>query len=166
MDNVDFPMGFKFAYTKHGGPPRLTKYLSTAAIIYPGDTVYKDGSGRILSVTDDQQAPIGVAANYVPAVADSEVFVYDDLTNTIFEVQVDDGTLTDDTANGNFFDQTVVTGDTVRRTSKHELNGDSSAEDTLVLEGLVNRPGNAWGLNCNVLVSFRVDSQTQVIAAT
>jgi hypothetical protein len=167
MANVDFPMGFKAVQTKTGVSPRITKYKTDgSAIIYPGDAVKKDGSGRVLTITAASDNPMGVAATYAAATAGDDVYVYDDLTNTIFEVQVDDATLTDDTSTGNFFDITVTTGDTTRLISKHELDGDASAEDTLVLRGKADRPGNAWGANVNVLVEFRVDTQTQVIATT
>lgn len=166
MANVDWPHGFRFAYTKHGGPPRITKMLSTAAIIYPGDLVKKDGSGRVLTITAAADNPIGVAASYCPATAGSEVYVYDDLANTIFECQSDDATIADSTQNGNFFDVVVTTGDTTTRQSKHELDGDASAEDTLTLIGIVEKPGNAWGANVSVYVQVRVDANAGVIATT
>ncbi len=166
MANSDQPFGFRFAKTTHGGPPQLTKYKSTAAAIYPGDYVKKDGSGRILTVTAVSDSGMGVAASYGDATADNEIYVFDDLQNTIFEAQVDDGTLTDDTAIGNFFDIIATTGDTTTLQGKQEVDGDGSAEDTLVLLGLVNRPDNAWGTNCNVYVQFRVDTQTTVILGT
>lgn len=167
MANVDWPAGFRVGYTKHGSPPRLTSYKSDgSAIIYPGDAVKKDGSGRVLTITAAGDDPIGVATSYAAAVADTEVFVHDDPANTVYIVQSDDATLTDDTAILNFFDITITTGDTTTQRSKHELNGDASAEDTLILVGLVNRPDNAWGANCDVYVQFRVDPQAVVITTT
>jgi len=167
MANVDFPMGYKPVQTSTGVSPRVTTYKSDgSAIIYPGDLVKKDGSGRVLSITAAADNPFGVAATYAAATAGTEVQVYDDLDNTLFEVQVDDGTLTDDTAIGNYFDTTFVTGDTTRLISKQELDGDSSADDTLRLVGLASRPGNAWGTNANVIVQVRVNESATVIATT
>ena len=166
MANIDRPRGYLLGYTKHGGPPQVTTYKSTAAIIYPGDLVKKDGSGRILAITAVTDNPIGVAKSYAAAVAGTEVFVFDDLANTVFRTQIDDGTITDDTSNGNFFDTTFVTGDTVTGLSKMELDGDSSGDDTLTLVGLVNEPDNAWGTNAEVYVEVRVDANASVIATT
>jgi hypothetical protein len=166
MANADRPFGFRFHSTRHGGPPQLTEYKSTAAAIYPGDVVKKDGSGRILAVTAAADNPMGVAASYGDATAGNVIQVYDDLLNTFFEVQVDDATLTDDTVIGNFYDQTVTTGDTTTLQSKQELDGDASAQDTLTIRGLVNRPDNAWGAWAKVIVQIRVDSQAPVIAST
>ncbi len=166
MANADRPFGFRFAYTTHSGPAQLTKYKSTAAAIYPGDYIKKDGSGRILTVTAVSDSGFGVAMSYGDATAGNEIYVYDDLPNTVFIAQVDDGTLTDDTAIGNFFDIIATTGDTTTLQSKQEVDGDGSAEDTLVLRGLVDRPDNAWGTNCKVYVQFRVDTQATVILGT
>ena len=166
MANVDWPHGFKFAYTTHGGPPQITKYLSTAAKIFPGDYVKKDGSGRVLAVTAVADNGIGVAASYCPATAGSDIYVYDDLANTVFECQADDATLANDTQNGNFFDIIVTTGDTTTLQGKQELDGDASAEDTLVLVGIYDVPNNAWGANVRVYVQFRVDANATVIATT
>lgn len=167
MANLDNPFGFRMAYTKTGAPARLTSYKSTAAIIYPGDTVKKDGSGRILSAdTLATDIPMGVAASYAPAVAGSEIFVYDDLENTVFEVQVDDGSITDDTQIGNFFDLILTTGNTTTLQSKQEMDGNASVRDNLVLVGLVDRPENAWGTNCNVYVQFVIDANASVRTVT
>lgn len=167
MANVDAPRGFTNPQTTHGGPPRITAYKNTAVAIYPGDLVYKDGSGRVASITAVGNDPIGVAASYVSATGGQTVYVYDDLANTTFEVQVDDNTITDDTAIGNFFDVTINTGDTTRLTSKQELDGDLSDEDTLVLVEMITRPDNDDSLaNNKVRVRVRVDSQAQVIAST
>jgi hypothetical protein len=165
--NTDAPRGLTNPQTTHGGSPRITAYKNTAAAIYPGDLVKKDGSGRVLSITDDADNPIGVAASYVSATGGQTVYVYDDLQNTTFEVQVDDNSITDDTAIGNFFNVTINTGDTTRFTSKHELDGDETDEATLVLVEMVNRPDNDDSLTNNkVRVRVRVDSQTSVIATT
>ncbi|MHC4891585.1 MAG: hypothetical protein ACYTEO_19195 [Planctomycetota bacterium] len=167
MANTDWPAGFRVGYTKHGGPAAVHRWESDgSAIIYPGDLVKKDGSGKILTLTATNDNPIGVAATYAAATASAEVFVYDDLANTIFIVQSDDATLADDTANGNYFDVVITTGDTTTLRSKHELNGDASTSDTLELIDIVGRPDNAWGANVDVYVKVRVDADANVIAVT
>jgi hypothetical protein len=169
MANADFSMGFKPVMSLTGGPPVIlpnTQKSDGSAAIYPGDALKRNGSGRWLTLTAVSDNPQGVAGNYV-AVSDTttELKVYG-LRETIFEAQVDDGSITDDTQLGNYFDLTVTTGDTTRLISKQEVDGDASAEDTLVLWGKVNRPDNAWGTNVNVYVKFRVDADADVIANT
>lgn len=167
MANVDYPMGLKAIGTVHGGPPRIGTYKSDgSAIIYPGDPIKKDGSGRVLSNTAAGDNSFGVAATYAAAVTGTELQVYDDLVNTEFEIQVDDATLADDTVIGNYYDLTTTTGDTTTLRSKVELDGDASAEDTLRVLRLAGRPGNAWGTNANVIVQIRVTEAAPVIATT
>tara|TARA_Y100000310_G_scaffold157246_1_gene156621 strand:- start:4891 stop:5391 length:501 start_codon:yes stop_codon:yes gene_type:complete len=165
MANVDNPRGFTNPQTFHGGPPRVTKYKSNgSAAIYKGDLVKKDGSGRVLTIIGAEDNPIGVAVNYAAATAGAVVYVYDDLANTTFEVQVDSNDITDDTAVGNFFDVTFTTGDTVTLQSAHELDGDGTTYDTLTLVEMIARSDNDDSLTNNkVRVQVRVDSQAQVI---
>lgn len=165
MANPDKPFGLRVAYTTHGGPPRLTKYKNTAAAIYPGDAVHLDGSGRVNTISSTE-TPMGVAANYVSATADQDVFVYDDLANTVFMIQADGADLADDTVIGNFYDLLCTSGDTTTLQSKFELDSSASAEDHLIVLGKVDTPDNAWGANVNVYVKIRTDTQAQVIAAT
>lgn len=167
MANVDFPMGLKAVETSHGGPPRIGEYKSDgSAIIYPGDLIKKDGSGRVLTLTAVTETPFAVAETYAAAVAGTVISAYDDLVNTYFEIQVDDATLADDTVIGNYYDPLVPTGDTVRLRSKHELDGDASAEDTFRVIRKADRPNNAWGLNVNVIVQIRATEAAPVVAAT
>lgn len=165
MANADKPFGFKFAYTLHGGPPKIGKYKNTAVAIYPGDAVHLDGSGRVNSITGDD-APNGVALNYVSSTADQAVYVYDDLVNTIFEVQCDEDDLADDTVIGNYYDVIQTTGDTSILRSKHELDSSDSTHDHLEVMGLVDRPDNAWGANAKVYVRFHVNDRVQIAAKT
>lgn len=165
MANADKPFGFRFHSTTHGGPPKIGKYKNTAVAIYPGDAVHLDGSGRVNSIASTE-TPMGVALNYVSSTADQDVYVYDDLTNTLFEVQADGDDISDDTKIGLFFDITATTGNTTTLQSKQELDSDASAEDTLVLLGKVNRPDNAWGEFVDCIVRFRADELTTVLAVT
>ena len=164
-DNRDTPMGFRYAYSLHGGPPSIHVYKNTAVAIYAGDAIHLDGSGRVNSIAATE-TPMGVAVNYVSATADQDVYVYDDLTNTVFEVQADEDDLSDDTIIGLFYDVLATTGNTITLQSKQELDSDASAEDTLVVLGIVNRPGNAWGEFVNVYVRIRADELTTVLANT
>ena len=166
MANADKPFGFKVGYTLTGSPASLRTYKSTAAIIYPGDLVKFDGSGRILSITSAADNPMGVAATYGDATAGNKIQVFDDLVNTVFEVQCDGADLADDTVIGLFYDPTVTTGDTTMKFSKQELDSDASAQDTLAVIGLVPRSDNVWGEFAKVFVKIRVDSQANVIATT
>jgi len=166
MANIDNPRGFQpIRYSS--ARPRLTEYLSAgSAAIYPGDVLKKNGSGRVLTITAVTDVPFGVAAEYVPATAGASVLVYDDLVNTEFVCQSDDASLTDSTSNGNFFDLTVTTGDTLRLISKQELDGNASVRDSLILVDKVNHPKNDWGANVDVIVRFRVDANATVTTVT
>lgn len=169
MANVDFPMGFKPVMSEYGGPPRILPgphYSDGSAAIGEGDLVKKDGSGRYLTITAAGDNPVAVAANQI-AVSDTttELKLYS-LEGTVFECQVDDATLTDDTSIGNFFDVVISTLDTTLLRSTQELDGNLSADDTLELVAKADRPGNAWGANVNVLVRVRVDANTAVVATT
>lgn len=169
MANVDFPMGFKAVMSLTGGPPVIMpgdRYSDGSAAIGRGDALKKDGSGRYLSITATGDNPVAVAVNHVAASDTTTLLQMYSLRETLFEVQSDDATLANDTQIGNFFDITINTLDTTRLISKHELDGDASAKDTLILVAKADRPGNAWGANVNVLVKFRVDANADVIATT
>ena len=164
MANADKPFGFRFAYTTHGGPPIIRKLKCTAAIVYPGDMVHWDGSGRLNSAASSD-SNFGVAVSYAPAVAGTTVYVMD-TANCVFTVQADAAAFTDDTEIGNYFDVTATTGDTTTLQSKHELDDNASTADTLELLGLVDRPDNAWGANCDVYVRFHVNTGAEIVAKT
>jgi hypothetical protein len=164
MANVDKPNGFRFAYTLHGGPPAIHTYLCTAGIIYPGDHVAMNGSGRCATFADGE-AGFGVAATYVTAVADQTVYVYDDLINTVFTVQMDGAGLSDTIiGHANFYDITATTGSTVTFQSLHELDVSETTSKTLEILGLVDKPGNAWGIHGDVYVMFHVNERLQIAA--
>jgi hypothetical protein len=161
-DNADKPQGLRFAYTTHGGPPKITKYKSTGTTaIYPGDYLIL-ASGRVSTVTNDENG-MGVALSYTSTTADQDVFVYDDLDNTVFTIQVDDGTLTGDTVIGAYYDIEETVGSTVTFQSRQELDGDDSAAVTLEVLGLVPKHGNAWGTNCELYVRVHVDTRIGVV---
>ena len=163
MANADKPFGFRPAYTLHGGPPSVGVYSNTSVAIYPGDYVTLDGSGCVASVAANGQG-MGVAANYVSATSEQDVYVYNDLKNTIFMVQADGADLTSHAMVGLFYDITFTTGNTTTLKSLQELDSDQQTDDYLELMGLVDRPDNDWGGYCDVYVRFHVDSQIQLIA--
>jgi hypothetical protein len=154
-------MGCKPVRSKTGGPVQVNTYLNSAVAIYPGDIVKLDETtGNVAAITAVSDIPFGVAATYVSATVDQEVQIYDDLQNTIFEIQVDDDSISADTTIGALYDvAAIVTGDTVRVRSQHELDGDGSTNDTFMLLGKAERPGNDWGEFVNVLVQFMVSKR-------
>ena len=165
MANADKPAGFRFGYTLHGGPPTIKKYISTAAIIYPGDAVHLDGAGLVNSIESDA-VPMGVAMNYGAVAGTADIYVMDDLVNTVFIVQADGSELTSHAMTGLFYDIVQTAGDATTGKSKMELDSSDQNHDSLELVGLVERPDNAWGANCDVYVKFHTDSLIQVVANT
>jgi len=161
MANTDQAYGFRFAYTTHGGPPRITKHLTTGTAIYQGDAV-QISSGRVLPVTDGV-APMGIAQNYCAATADLDVYVMD-LSNTVFTVQADGSDLSASTIVGGFYDIMVATGNTTTLKSLHELDSSDSTADNLEVIGLVETPDNAWGEFAKVYVRFHVDTNAALTA--
>jgi hypothetical protein len=163
MANADKPAGFRFGYTLHGGPPHITKWISTAAIIYPGDIVSTDGAGLVLSMISDA-VPIGVAMNYGAVAGTKDIYVMDDLVNTVFITQADGADLSSHAMQGLYYDVIQTTGSTTTGRSIQELESGDSTHDTLELVGLVERPDNAWGEFCDVYVKIHVDKLIQVVS--
>lgn len=146
-DKANRPYGCRFAYTKHGGPPQLTKHKAGSSVIYIGDPVWLS-AGRVYPVSASTNVAFGVANSYVQSgnSSDPEVFVYDDLVNTVFQIQAGDSALQGDTLVGDLFDLSSATGSTVTGLSSKTILGAQSTYDTFKLVGLVNKPGNDyWG---------------------
>ena len=163
MANVNKPFGFRFAYTLHGGPPSIGVYSNTCVAVYPGDAVALDGSGCIATTT---ASGMGVALSYASATSEQDVYVYNDLKNTIFRTQADGSDLTSHAMVGLFYDIGGTTGNTVTLQSRQELDSDASTDDHLELMGLVDKPDNAWGAYADVYVRFHVDTQIPIAVAT
>lgn len=101
--NKDWPRGFWPAKTKHGGPPQVTRYYTSGtSVIYRGDiVVFAAGtaaeSGNLCRYTGatDSDRVVGVSQTYTTygsagasdGTVAAEIFVYDDLANTIFIAQ-------------------------------------------------------------------------------
>lgn len=163
MANSDNAQGF----TPISPDPHTRPVLSDgSAEIGEGDLVKWDGSGRVLSITNVADNPFAVAASRVPAIAGTEFLVYDDLAHTDFMAQVDDASLADNTQRGNYFDVTVTTLNTTTGKSTMEIDGNASAQDTVIILDKINHPSNAWGANTKVKCKIRVNSEAVVIATT
>jgi len=160
MANADKPRGFRFGYTKHGGPPLITHTthgdLSTTAI-YEGDPVYIS-AGKLVAATDGTDVPYGVAAAYSNASAGS-IPVYNDLRNTVFVAQVDDATVLGASLCGPniYYDMLYTAGTTASEQSTKEIDGDASDHDSVLIIDKVSRPDNAWGANVDVYCQIRLD---------
>lgn len=101
MANVDHPHGLIPVMSRFHDTPRMTMYkafmnTTTPVAIFRGDVVQLLGTGDVKSVTVTGQVTtaLGVAANYVPALAandQKDFWVYDD-PDTIYEAQSDGAT--------------------------------------------------------------------------
>ena len=163
MANSDNPLGFRVLT-----PDPHTREVASdgSAEIGRGDLVKHDGSGQTLTITNVADNPFGVAVSHVAAVAGTKYLVYDDLAHTEFEAQIGDASLADATQNNNFFDVVITTLDTVTGNSKMEIDGDASAQDTIIVLDKINHPNNNWGTNVKVRCKIRVNTEAPVIATT
>ena len=98
MANVDHPHGLVPVMSRFKDTPRMTQYkafmnTTTPVAIFRGDVVQLLGTGDVKSITATGANAdlLGVAANYVPALAandQKDFWVYDDM-DTIYEIQSD-----------------------------------------------------------------------------
>ena len=114
--NKDWPRGFWPAKTKHGGPPQVSRYYTSGtATIYRGDiviqtsgTLAESGNLTRLTGTTDADRIAGVCQTFTTygsaGASDgnplAEIFVYDDLENTIFIAQCNSSATTANTCLG------------------------------------------------------------------
>lgn len=101
MANVDHPHGLNPVMSRFKDTPRMTKYkafvnTTTPVAIFRGDVVQllTAGDAKAVTVTGQVADVLGVAANYVPALAandQADLWVYDD-PDTIYEIQSDGAT--------------------------------------------------------------------------
>jgi hypothetical protein len=85
------------------------------------------------------------------------------LANTVFTVQMDGAGISDiKIGHANFYDILATTGSTVTKQSNHQLDADQTTSKTLEILGLVDKPGNAWGIYGDVYVMFHVDERLQI----
>lgn len=101
--NRDWPRGFWPAKTLHGGPPQVSRYYTSGtSVIYRGDivvfasgTAAEEGNLCRFSGNTDGDRIVGVAQTFTTygsagasdGASGAEIFVYDDLYNTIFVAQ-------------------------------------------------------------------------------
>jgi len=159
MANRDTPHGFRFAYTLHGGPPRITFYKAKD-VIYRGDLVLWGSTGIIPRTTGDTIDPaelvIGVANGYSSSGAAGQVPVYDDLVNTVFTVQCETSVLGDwgTSMATQRFSTTWAEGSHVTGMSAMELATDTT-DGMVRMIGMVGTPDNTTdGPWQEVYVSF------------
>jgi hypothetical protein len=164
MANRDTPMGFQFGYTKHGGPPQLSKYYSSgAATIYQGDLVkMSTASAGFTSLTATTDMIIGVCAAYHSStVAGAACYLYDDLANTVFIAQASTTVVQGTSLCYLAQDITVTAGTTASERSLHEINAGTSTVENIYVIDKVDRPDNDWGgwvdLYCEIPVGVKTD---------
>ena len=158
MANADKPMGFRPGYTKTGGPPRIRRYYTDgAANIGIGD-VLDMTSGRVATVTATTDLPIGVSATFTDSTDETtEIFVYDDLENTIFIAQADTSQIAGTSLCGVGYDLTITACSTATGLSKHEIDVSASCVGYLHVIDKVDRPDNDWGAYVDLYVQFLSD---------
>lgn len=162
MANVDNPFGLRsLGSTVEGGCPviaEFTKLVGYGTAIFPGDAVNQVDTGDIqAAATPGTTDYSGVALNYGAA---STATVHQVIISPgcLYQAQDNDDTdgfaLADRGLNGNI---ELNAGDATKLTSGHELD-ESSFDVTVSLDlhlwDKLNVPGNAYGSNCRVVVTF------------
>lgn len=159
MANQDFPRGLWPVGHMTGGAIRTHPYiLTTGQIIRRGEVLKVVADGTVEdSASNDGEIVLGVSADFVDdsgSAGSKIVNVYDD-PNIIFGVQGETGKTPAATdvfvvSNLTTCGKTGVTD--ASQTSDTELNLDAGAQVKII--GKVEEPGNAWGVNVNLLVIF------------
>jgi len=168
MANKDRRYGFIPAYTTHGGPPNMRKYYTDgSAAIYIGDCVTKVAGGQVKATTADTELVFGVAASFTESTAvTTEVQVYDDTENTIFQAQCAGSTIAGSCLTNLFYDLNIGTASTVLQSSEMEVADGGSTQDTILVIDKVDREDNAWGLNVDVYCKIHVNPNNPIIVHT
>ena len=158
MANTDRPNGLTIGYTKHGGPPQLSKYYTAGTLpMYEGDIVDMT-SGWVQSVTASTDLPIGICAAYCGStVAGSECYLYDDLQNTVFIAQADTTQIAGTSLCGAGYDLVATVGTTAKEQSNFEIDVSGTCVGYLWVVDKVDRPDNAWGGNVDLCVELVTD---------
>lgn len=178
MANSDQPSGFKVAGHYGGGTARTEEFqilYSYATAIYAGDTVVlasgyvnqgADGSARTLGVFDGcsyvDNSGNQVYSRYWPGVALSDSTkivvcnVYID-PGILYEVQSDTGTTTTSANVGVAYDiELDHAGSTITGQSGMEIDVSDTTNGMWMIHRLVDKPGNAFGVNAKFIVSCRI----------
>jgi len=177
MANRDAPMGFIPVEKLDGSkiPTRKWKINSATSNIFVGDAVSKDAGGGVELSTasdgilivgvveqllDSNEVPIGhpnssISTKYVASGSSGIAIVSLAVQDAVFSIQANGNTVEADI--WNTAPMVVTGGDTTTARSKTELNTSSqstSGAEELMIIGKVDEPGNAWGTNVNLLVTF------------
>ncbi len=157
MANVDGARGFFPTRHLSGGEVHTREYtLTTGQTVYKGDLVKLVTAGTVEEAdANDGLVVCGVAAGYVDDSASAggkKVLVYAD-PNIVFGIQSDTGTATAITDIGRTANHVAGAGVAATGLSGHELDAsDIGTGAQLMIIGLVDRTGNAWGAHSEVEV--------------
>lgn len=173
MANLDAPFGFEPVSMLDGSKIPTREFLATSlsAAIFRGDLVSAINAGDVEPSTADDGVivlgsvvdikdvngnsaghPNGAISTKHLAIGDSGIVtVALAVPNAVFKVQTS-GTVAA-TAVFASSDHVATVGNTVTARSKQELNSNLSGEQLKIIDK-VDEPGNAWGLNVNLLVVF------------
>lgn len=163
MANADRPQGLQFGYTKHGGPPQIMVMKTAGTLpIYKGDIVDMT-SGWVQSVTATTDLPVGVAAAYTSSTAAGvgDVYVYNDLVNTVFIAQADGTDIAGTSLCGIRYALTATAGTTASEQSLMEIDSSTDTGGPLHVLDKVNRPDNAWGGWVDMYVEILLDAKSR-----
>lgn len=169
MANTDAPFGFKPVAHLTGGEIRARSYLADedGDTIFRGDAVTMSDNGKItLAAADD--ILVGIAAEYKATLEGANIMVYDD-PNIIFEVQGYTGVTTAQGMVGETANLVATAGSSTTYVSLQELNAPSTtyeAADQFVILGKVDRPDNAWGEHCKLLVKIYKHFSSYTVASS
>ncbi len=177
MANQDRPMGF-IPVTKLDGGKIPTKRFNVSAVsanLFVGDVVKKvagggvdiaaasDGIlivGVVASLQDTNGTTVGspqssISTKFLASGDSGKAIIALATQDAVFRIQANGNTLEADIWNQAPF--VVTGGSTVTSRSKTELNTSSqtsSGSEELQIIGKVEEPGNAWGENVDLLVTF------------
>jgi len=176
MANRDNPCGFRPA--QGIGSQHVLKYFRVDATgngsypLHVGDVVDLDGygvcvaaadagvsvAGICVAVYDSNGVPCGapgssISTKYLSAATDGWALVALAIPGAVFIAQDDATAELDEDSVGLTTDHVAGTGSTVTGVSAHELNATTGGLQFRII-GLVNEPGNAWGGNADLYVTF------------
>lgn len=147
MANPDRPCG-----AKPFGKVKQTVVMQAGSTVYPGDFVKLANDGQVDAAAAAGDI-FGVALSY--ATSGNDILVSCD-PSQLYVVQADSTEIDAQTDVGNVADILATAGDTLYKTSRHEL--DSSTIDTssaqLLILGIQARPDNVLGANVDVVVKI------------
>jgi hypothetical protein len=150
MANSSQPLGAK----PFGMPVRSPNLWVSGGVVYPGDFVSTDSTGRVVAASATS-AILGVAANYSSA-AGASLLVYDD-PDQRFVIQADDSTVDAQTDIGLNYDILATAGDSTYKVSRMQMDASTQATTaTLPLKLLAIEPsvGNALGSYVKCIVKI------------